>query len=130
MPAVPLGGVTPVVVTALVESGNTGCVKYRCPFWLVQPVGGGHPASRVLFLVLITVSVSSPRFSTKRRCRSALSTAYTGHLPTGIDGSVVLLAISIGVATPSGDVLGETLHWISPAGVSGTFWLRTYSRSP
>ena len=35
----------------------------------------------------------APRFNTKKRCWSGLSMAYTGHLPTGMAGSAVLLKL-------------------------------------
>ena len=83
----------------------------------------------MLFLVLITVIVSSPRFSTNSRCWSGL-TAYTGHLPAGIAGSVVLLEISIGVATPFGSRRPGRKVARHLRAVSATFWLMTYSRWP
>src|SRR5580698_6629771 len=43
-------------------------------------------------------------------------------------GSAVLLAISMGLAEPSGAVRGDELQVIGAA--SATFWLRTYSRWP
>src|ERR1700691_637420 len=86
----------------------------------------GVHESGVLFLVLITERVLSPRLRIYKRCRSGVCTPKTGHLPTGIAGSVVLLESSIGVATPVGAVVGETLQ-VNGA-LSGTFWLTTYSR--
>src|SRR5580704_3890394 len=84
----------------------------------------------------MTVMVSSPRLRINRRCWSLDGTAYTGHLPTGIAGSVVLLEISIGTATPvdTEAKLARLLQvtasvWIA-LGKSGTFWLMTYSRWP
>src|SRR5579863_7212511 len=78
--------------------------------------------------MLITEIVSSPRFRTYMRCWSGVCTAYTGHLPTGMAGSVVTLESSIGVTTPVGADVGDRLQAIGA--VSGTSWLRTYSRSP
>ena len=71
MPLVPLGGVMPVAVTAVVESGSVGWQVTGCPFWLRN---GVHWSS-VLFWLLITVTVSSPRFRTNTRLVSGLCIA-------------------------------------------------------
>ena len=65
MPAVPFGGVMPVAVTAVVDSGSVGWQVTGWPFWFVN----GVQASSVLFWLLMTVMVSLPRLSTKRRWR-------------------------------------------------------------
>src|ERR1700691_4182798 len=111
----------PVAVTALSESGSVGWVKYVCPLWFTQPVGGGHWVCRVLSCTLITEIVSSPRFMTKSRLLSELATAYTGHIPRGMFEETVNEESSIPSADPIGWDVGAVLHSM-PIGLA-MFWL-------